>query len=266
MPTETQAAWPAPILLAPNQVDHYWDEGYLVLRHIFAPHEVAALADDVDRVLRERTDLVDPHNMRVRFRPHWQTGEPVFEVFDPISDLSPVAHSIAHDPRLLEALHELYGEPAELFKDKLIYKLPSSTGTALHQDWISWPGFPESFLTLIVAIDPFTADSGPTEVFPRLHQQGYLSAKDRQHHQLDAASMWSEPVSLLLEPGDVAIFTCFTPHRAAPNTTGVTRRGFFISYNARSEGGQQYAKHYQEYHAWIRAKAPDEKRPLLLFR
>src|SRR5262249_43202585 len=150
--------------------------------------------------------------------------------------------------------------------DKLIYKPPGATGATLHQDWIAWAGFPESFLTVVVAIDPFTVDSGATEVFPQYHTRGYLSAKDGQHHYLELGELPTVPVPLLLNPGHIPIFTCFTPHRSAPNTAPQARRGYFISYNAHSDGGDQYEKHYREFHAWLRAQAPDDKRPHLFFR
>lgn len=69
-----------------------------------------------------------------------------------------------------------------------------------------------------------------------------------------------------MEPGDLAIFSCFAPHRSAPNRTHESRRGYFISYNARSDGGQQYLRHYREYHEWIRGKAPEDVRDILFFR
>jgi ectoine hydroxylase-related dioxygenase (phytanoyl-CoA dioxygenase family) len=255
-----------PHRLTPAEVATYRTEGYLIVPGVFRPDEVTALADDLDRVRRERAELIDADNLRVRFKPHHKTQEPVFEVFDPIADLSPVARALALDRRILDRLHDLYDEPAALFKDKLIYKPAGSTGQALHQDWIAWPGFPESFLTVLVAIDPFTADSGATEVFPRCHTRGYLAPKDGQYHPLDELDLPGEPVPLLLDPGDMAIFTCFTPHRAAANTTRRSRRGYFISYNARSDGGEQYDKHYREFHAYLRAKAPADRRPHLFFR
>jgi ectoine hydroxylase-related dioxygenase (phytanoyl-CoA dioxygenase family) len=253
-------------ILSDAQISFYHEEGYLVLRNVFTADDILRLAADVDRVCRERTDLIDLHNMRVRFKPHQETNRLVFEVFDPISDLSPSARAITRDRRILDRLHNLYGEPAEVFKDKFIYKSSGVIGATLHQDWIAWPGFPESFLTVLVAIDPFTADSGATEVFPRCHNEGYLSARDGQFHAVELDALQTEPVPLLLEPGDIAIFGCFTPHRASPNTSGMARRGYFISYNARSDGGDQHARHYREYHDWILAKTPEEKRFLLFFR
>jgi hypothetical protein len=103
-------------------------------------------------------------------------------------------------------------------------------------------------------------------VFPRCHTKGYLSPKDGQHHYVELGDLPAEPVPLLLEPGDAAIFSCFTPHRSGPNNSMQPRRGYFLSYNAKSDGGDQYAKHYGEFHDWLRAKAPAEKRSLLYFR
>jgi len=255
-----------PGTLSNDQVAFYREEGYLVLRGVFTSEDMYRLGSDVDRVCRERRELIDANNLRVRFKPHAETLESLFEVFDPIGDLSPVARAMTRDRRILNPLHDLYGEPAEVFKEKLIFKPAGATGATLHQDWIAWPGFPESFLTVVVAIDPFTADSGATEVFPRCHTQGYLSAEDGQHHYVESNNLPTSPVPLELEPGDIAILTCFTPHRAAANESAQARRGFFISYNARSDGGQQYDKHYREYHAWLRAKAPEAKRSHLYFR
>src|SRR5262249_4541650 len=79
------------------------------------------------------------------------------------------------DPRLLLALAALYGEGACLFKDKLIYKPPGVKGYSLHQDWIAWPGFPRSFLTVLVPLDRADADNGCTVVFPGYHHNGSLS-------------------------------------------------------------------------------------------
>ena len=44
----------------------------------------------------------------------------------------------------------------------------------MHQDFISWEGFPEPFMTVILVIDASDASSGATEVFPGYHQQGCL--------------------------------------------------------------------------------------------
>ena len=59
----------------------------------------------------------------------------------------------------------------------MIFKPPGATGYQLHQDYIGWREFPESFITVIVAIDPTDATNGATEVFPGYHRQGISRPK-----------------------------------------------------------------------------------------
>jgi len=251
--------------LFPSQLNDYERDGVLNVKNVFDIQEMEALGAECDRVLSDARHLLNPNNLRTRFTPHHQTQEPVFEKFDPFAGLSELARQMTTDARILEPLRSIYGEPACLFKDKLIYKPSGATGATLHQDWISWPGFPETFVTVLVAIDPFTATSGATEFYLGEHKRGYLSARDTQHHILDANQFASEPVPLVMEPGDMAIFSCFMPHLSAPNLSGSSRRGYFISYNAFSDGGDQYQSHYAEYHHWIRTRYPEPRRSELYF-
>ena len=215
--------------LSDEQIAFYRNEGYLVVRSVFSSAEVTLLGDDATRILQQRQEIIHADNLRVRFKNHVETNEPVLEVLDPISDLSSVAESMTADLRILDRLHTIYGERACLFKDKLIYKPPGAAGASLHQDWIGWPGFPESFLTVLVAIDAFDLTSGATAVYPRLQGKGYMSPRDGQHHSLNHDQMGVQPVTLVLEPGDMAFFSCFTPHFSESNRSKNWRRGYFMS-------------------------------------
>jgi ectoine hydroxylase-related dioxygenase (phytanoyl-CoA dioxygenase family) len=156
---------------------------------------------------------------------------------------------------LLEILAELYGEPARLFKDKLIFKPPGARGHELHQDFISWPNFPRSFVTAAIAIDPCNLANGCTVVYPGRHREGYLSPEDGDYHPLSPETIdESGAVALELQPGDVAFFGCFMPHRSAPNASPSWRRLLYLSYNADSDGGDRREEHYREFLAWLRKK------------
>ena len=53
--------------------------------------------------------------------------------------------------------------------------------------------------------------------------------------------------SLVLEPGDIAVFHGLTPHRSDPNRSSQMRRVLYVSYNAKSDGGDQRESHYAEF-------------------
>ena len=146
--------------------------------------------------------------------------------------------TLARDARLLDVLHSIYGEPASLFKDKLIFKPPGARGYGIHQDWISWPGFPRSFLTVLIALDEASPGNGCTQVFAGIHRRGCLVEEDGEFHEFSPEDMGAAPrVDLALKPGDIAIFGGFTPHRSDPNRSDRDRRQLFLSYNALSDGG-----------------------------
>jgi hypothetical protein len=234
--------------------DEYQLHGFVTVPGLFSKVEMDAAAAEAER-LRGLTDLIDSKNLRCRWQPHAVTGECLFETFDPVIDISPVCAALARDPRMLAVVADLYGEPGHLFKDKLIFKPPGARGYDLHQDFIAWPGFPRSFLTAVIAIDPAGADNGATEVFPGIHRRGYLSPDDGNYHPLDPTVVGGTTgVVLDLAPGDVAFFGCLTPHRSAPNRSDRWRRLLYVSYNADSDGGDRRAAHYREFHAWLRQK------------
>ena len=237
-----------------SDVTQFREQGYVIFPQLFARAEIAALSVEANRLFGLR-DLIDFNNIRCRWQNHHETGECRFDCFDPVIDLSPLIGEVARAPRLLEALSALYGEPARLFKDKLIYKPPGAVGYGLHQDYISWPSFPKSFVTVLIPIDPATDENGATAVFPGLHRQGNLSANDGEYHELPASAVEGvEEVRLCLQPGDVAVFDGMLPHRSAPNASSTWRRQLYLSYNADSDGGEQRDAHYQEFHVWIQQK------------
>lgn len=254
-------------VLTSRQLEQYRADGFLVLRNVFSPSEIAAAALEADRLLSDRRDLIDTNNLRCRYQKDVGTGECLFETFDPIADISAECHRIAHDRRILGALALIYGEPACLFKDKLIFKPPGATGYGLHQDFIAWPGFPRSFLTVLVAIDACDPQNGSTELFAGYHQNGTLSPEDGHYHELplDLVDL-SKGHPLTLAPGDIAIFGGFTPHRSAPNRSGRWRRQLYLSYNALSDGGEQHDQHYAEFHGWLRQRYAEHGKHDVYFR
>jgi hypothetical protein len=240
---------PAPIISADWQRD-----GFIIRRHVFQRDEIAAL-DVESRSLLGRVDLIHKQNLRCRYQAHVDNARCVFETFDPVIDIGPVCRRFAFDPRLLGILRDLYGDEPCLFKDKLIFKPPGALGYRLHQDWIAWPGFPRSFLTVLVPIDACDEHNGCTEVFAGCHQNGSLTAEDGEYHDVPPEVVEeSRGVKLVLQPGDVAVFGGFTPHRSAPNRSPGWRRQLYLSYNAHSDGGDQRAAHYEQFHLYLRRR------------
>jgi len=253
-------------VLSPDQIFNYQRDGFLILRGAFPSDRIERAASEAGQAVR-RTELISTDNIRCRWQDHVQTGHCQFDAFDPILDLSTACAELATDAGLLTALGSLYGEEACLFKDKLIFKPPGSKGYGLHQDYIAWPSFPRSFLTVVIPLDPCDVENGATEVFPGYHQRGALSPQDGDYHELPLETVdVSTGVKLALGPGDIAVFSGFVPHRSAPNHSDRWRRQLYFSYNALSDGGHQRSAHYREFHVWLKAKYAQYGRNSVFFR
>lgn len=239
----------------------------MIRREVFSPAEMLDFAADTERLLTDRADFIDKLNLRCRFMPHVETGEPVFEVFDPVIDISPVAARFAADPRILAMVESIYGEAASLFKEKLIFKPAGAKGYNLHQDIPRhWAGFPRTFLTVLIPIDAATLDNGCTQVFTGYHHSFIEVGAPNLYMLPDDCVDPSRRVNLLLNPGDVAIFHGLTPHCSGPNRSAGLRRGFYVSYNALSDGGDQRTAHYAKFQAGMRPRLCPEAPDTVYFR
>ncbi|MFM7041537.1 MAG: phytanoyl-CoA dioxygenase family protein [Planctomycetaceae bacterium] len=233
----------------------YDRDGFVVVRGLFTPTDILAAGAEADGLLVSHAHLKDVDNLRCRWRDDVTTGMCTFETFDPVCDIAPACRGLALAERLLDLLAAVYGEPACLFKDKLIYKPPGLAGYGLHQDWIAWPGFPRSFLTVLVPLDAADSHNGCTIVYPGLHHRGPLAPEDGDYHELAADLVGeSRPTPLELDLGDVALFSGFTPHRSDANLSTRWRRQLYLSYNAFSDGGDRRDRHYAEFHEWLRVR------------
>jgi hypothetical protein len=254
--------------LSVSELEQYRRLGHVVRRGVFSASEMADLRIETERLLTDRRDLIDPANLRCRFMAHVETGEKIFEVFDPVNDISPVCERFTNDARLMGMVESLLGEPACLFKEKLIFKPPGAMGYNLHQDVPRyWENFPRTFLTVLMPIDAATEENGCTEVFSGYHHD-FMSPPDRPDLYMlpeDAVDS-ARCVKLTLEPGDVAIFHGLTPHRSDPNRSPGLRRAFYVSYNARSDGGDQREAHYREFQERMRTHLVSEGNDKVYFR
>jgi hypothetical protein len=243
------------------------ERGYHVERALFDTREVAELRSEADRLLT-RTDLISPDNARCRWQPHCETGEPLFECFDPYFDISPLFAEYSRHPRLRALMHKIYGEEGHVCHNQFIFKPPGSKGYDLHQDYVGWPIFPKSFHTVAIALDAADDETGCIEAYAGCHRDGLLTPADGHFHQLSAERFAGKPLERLeLAPGDAAVFGCLLPHVSGPNRSpNRWRRTLFYCFNADSDGGDMRTEYYEYYHQWKREIAVHHGKPVLEFR
>ena len=95
------------LVLTEAEIEQYRQQGYLIVRRLFSEADIHEALEDADRLLQKR-ELIATENLRCRWQPHVKTQECLFECFDPVIDISQFCDRMAHDPRLLQVLGDLF--------------------------------------------------------------------------------------------------------------------------------------------------------------
>lgn len=247
--------------LSSSEMARYRNDGFLVLPSFFPPSDVAEWAAECDR-LQALPGMFHPDNLRTGVL----NSERPPDRLDPVIDLSPTLRGLAVSPRVLSVVGQLLGDAAVLFKDKVIFKPAGTRGYAAHQDYAYWqwlPAPPDALLTVLVAIDPATAENGAVEFFPGLHGRLLTPAgspADVGQEQLVTAGQLAST-----RPGDVVVFHSLTPHRSGANQTSSVRRQLYLSYAAAAYG-DLYRPYYDRLHESLRKAMPGEAQERAYFR
>jgi ectoine hydroxylase-related dioxygenase (phytanoyl-CoA dioxygenase family) len=224
---------------APSDLDQlsadYKRDGFVILRGVIKPDEARQMSREAYRMLS--LDLVDQNNHRTPFRKGTDPQVGVPERFDPVIDQSPLFKDLATDDRITSAVAACMGEPAVVFKDKLIFKAPGVQGYDMHQDGSWWQmfDFPVSdMLSVSISIDTADKSNGCLQVFRGFHDR-LLSEKGAIRNMTDEEATpidRGEATYVETAPGDLVIFHALTPHCSDKNTSDKYRRSFYLTYVA----------------------------------
>ena len=216
-----------------QQVSEFRRTGYVYLPGFFTRAEIGRIAAWTDEVASwpEEPDkhFVYHENSAL------QDNERIVQRIEDLAPYHTGFRSLYLEGPLFDAVSELFGERAALFKDKINFKLPGGGGFKAHQDaQAGWNVYAKYFISALVSIDRSTEENGCLEIAPAWHKEGLIGEEWTPLDETATSSM--RFVSLPTEPGDVMLFDCFAPHRSGPNFTKDRRRMLYVTYNPSSEG------------------------------
>jgi len=162
-------------------------------------------------------------------------GERVLCRTENFLDFHPSLGGLCQGP-LLDAVSQLFGEQASLFKEKINYKPPGGAGFAAHQDTPAYIGMGTEHVSVMLAIDPAPRESGCLQVAKGVwgpHSGVPLTPTGCVQPDAEAAMSFEH---IEAKPGDVLFFSGWIPHRSDANASPNPRRAAFITFNRAREG------------------------------
>jgi 2-aminoethylphosphonate dioxygenase len=220
-------------VLTAQQAAAYQRQGWLLARGFIDAAEVEAISRWADE-LAARQEAPGAH-MVYREPSLIDRTQRVIQRIENFCPHHPGFDAFVRGGRLAEAVDQLFGAPACLFKEKINFKMPGGAGFEPHQDQqAGWGRYASMFITALVTIDRATIENGCLEMGDCARLTGLVGEEWRP---LTAAEMKGfNLVPVPTEPGDVLFFDSYAPHASKPNMTGRARRILYLTYNAASEG------------------------------
>lgn len=227
---------------------NYWRDGYAIVRQLFSAPEVAEIAAACDQLYAEGA----AHGRSFRHGNLFYNvavsaeREPQVRMAQWPSYHQRVLNRVRLDPRIAQLLEPLLGRDLKQIINQVHWKAPGTIGEfAWHQDSRSrrpaaaYRNLANSYVQTGLAIDPHGPRSGGMRFIRGSHLKGDLgmdcSRKALGTAMTDTALAdiglsAEDAVELVLEPGDLALWSPYLVHGSGTNRSDHKRRFYINGY------------------------------------
>jgi ectoine hydroxylase-related dioxygenase (phytanoyl-CoA dioxygenase family) len=230
----------------------YWRDGYAIVPDFFDADEIAELAAATDQLYAEGLAHGSSFRHGNLFYNVAERGDggPLVRMVQWPSYHQPALNRVRLDQRFADLLEPLIGGDLKQIINQVHWKAPGSLGDfAWHQDSKSrrpaqaFRNLATSYVQTGLAVDAHNPASGGMRFIPGSHLRGDLRMNCSTHSlgaamkntALDAVGLSaSDAVDLILEPGDLALWSPYLVHGSGSNRSGHKRR-FYINGYVRAE-------------------------------
>ena len=233
-----------------DELERLATDGYVLRRAVFTQDEVGAAVDTCESLVtdvaareRRKRSTIGSYTFEddpsATLMVKWEGDSDVIHGLEPLVHLSPFLAEFAVDPRFVEPMIDVVGDPAPmLFTEKLNLKRPHRGGrNPLHQDFPYWSDAEDAsrIATAMMFLDDSDTDNGTLEVVPGSHRNGQWQTRTDSDFfgnlEIDPATGDGvTTVPLEVPAGSVVYFGPFLVHRSAPNRSERERRALLFSY------------------------------------
>lgn len=228
---------------------HYWREGYAIVRGFFDAPEIREIGRAMDQLYVEGVGhgrCFRHGNLFYNVARASDDSEALVRMVQWPSYHQPVLNAVRLDTRFVELLDPLIGSDLKQIINQVHWKAPGSLGDfAWHQDSrfrnppTAYRNLATSYVQTGLAIDPHRPESGCMRIIPGSHLRGDLAmdcskkalGTAMSEDALAAVGLSDEDsIDLLLEPGDLALWSPYLVHGSGKNVSGHKRRLYINGY------------------------------------
>ncbi len=230
--------------LAGQQIEQFWEQGYLLVDRAVDSHQLAKLQDTVKSwtkdSLQHKNDYGQTLDGRARFDlgPLHRPDKAALRRVQSPEEISNEFLDVMRHARTLDFVADLIGPALRFHHGKVNCKLPGSgTKVKFHQDFTFQPMTNDDMITCLLFLDDVTLDNGPLEVVPGSHKgELYSLWHDGVFTGAVADEVYEEHKSNIVscagKAGSVCLMHSSLLHGSAENLTDRARSLYIATYYA----------------------------------
>src|SRR5262245_1146835 len=239
----------APQRLTADEVDFYAQHGFLRLRGVFTPEEVAELSEELDYVIENFATRGKGWSgpWRQQLMNATEEAQSVLVALHEIEMYAASWMRAILKPRLTESLADILGPAVEFHHATLHAKGPDfGAPFPMHQDYPFYPHQDGRYIDAILHVDGADEDGGCLKFLDGSHKLGALQHNMTGSPHLDqTVYRLEDAVAVPADPGDVVFFSIHTIHGSSLNRRPRWRRVMRLGYrdpHNRQLSGQGYGR------------------------
>lgn len=157
-------------LLTKDQVDQYFESGFIVVPSVLTADEVAEFRRVTDEICAGAAGLTEGNDVYDLEDSHTPDEPKVRRIKNPVAQHE-IYDGLMRDPRILEPLKQLLG-PSVRFKTSKLNMKSRGYGAPVewHQDWAFYPHTNDDVTAVGVLLNDVGPDNGPLNFLPGSHK------------------------------------------------------------------------------------------------
>jgi hypothetical protein len=255
-PEQTRQYAPYPVIVQDYLT--FREQGFLVVKGLIPPDDIAEMNEHVDNLLAGRENIPGVPPPPADFSSEQRLN--YFQRAHMLHRVLPIHERFLLHPRTLDVLEALIGPDVLTLQSMLFFKQPGQPGQGFHQDSYYIPTLPDTLCGAWVALDPATEENGclwmsvgsqNEPIYPDDDKNGNpngdrvlsdikpihnASNTDESVNTLSRIAHNYREVKVEAERGDVVFFGGHVIHRSHSNRSKTQSRRSFVGHycNARS--------------------------------
>lgn len=227
-----------------NVLREYSQKGYFTIKNVFSSADIYVLKNEIQ--IANNTDKYFDKNGEIR------RIEKIFNKGKKLNFLN---------KEIIKILKNLFNEDYIIFKDKFNAKPPGGEGFFAHYDGVfifkdeknfykkGWYEYSDHFINVLVALDMCDKKNGTIEI-SKIHKDNFNSLLKNTKNNgtpdlLDEIEKKLTFEPIILNPGDIVIFSNQCPHRSKKNYSNSSRGTLYYTYTL-AKFGSFYEKYFED--------------------